>query len=134
MGCVITECSCLAPITNEFSLYKLLRALSYLQKARKAEQARNIEKAEENYNGAVTEVTEGIVSSRVGLDWLPETLLMAAYFYEKLATTNSASDKPDPKAVESARNAAKNIYRQMLVFYKGTSWATLATKKLGAVP
>lgn len=103
---------------NEFSLYKLLRAILYLNYARIQEQRGATEAAESYYNQSVIEVTEGIVSSRVGLDWLPEALLMAAHGYEKL----------------EAADSAKNIYRQMTVFYKGTNWATIANKRLGTAP
>lgn len=103
---------------NEFSLYKLLRAILYLQYARIQERQGASEAAESFYNQSVIEVTEGIVSSRVGLDWLPEALLMAAHGYEKL----------------EAADSAKNIYRQMKVFYKGTNWADIANKRLGSAP
>ncbi len=103
--------------TNEFSLYKLLRSLLYLRYARMQEQSGGAS-AESYYNQAVIEVTEGIVSSRVGLDWLPEALLMAAHGYEKLDATESA----------------RNVYRQMQVFYKDTQWAKIATSRLGAAP
>jgi len=106
-----------ARVTNEFSLYKLQRALLYLRYARMQEQTGG-KSAESYYNQSVIEITEGIVSSRVGLDWLPEALLMAAYGYEKL----------------DAKKSAENIYRQMQVFYKGTQWEKIATARLGAAP
>ncbi|MFP6899669.1 MAG: hypothetical protein VCA36_01920 [Opitutales bacterium] len=105
-------------IANEYSLYKLLRALLYLNYARMQERSGATEASEAYYNQSVIEVTEGIVSSRVGLDWLPEALLMAAHGYEKL----------------SAKESAKNVYLQMQAFYKGTQWEAIATKKLGASP
>ncbi|MFP6855613.1 MAG: hypothetical protein VB980_07495, partial [Opitutales bacterium] len=130
--------------SNEFSLYKLLRAFSFMQDARTAtmesrkaltlmntakavedeegEQKAKIEyerqegNRKENFENAIKEVTEGIVSSRVGLDWLPEALLMAAEGYESI----------------QAKESAANIYRQMKVFYKGTHWAAKAVEKLSS--
>lgn len=130
--------------SNEFSLYKLLRAFSDMQDARtatidsqKALALMNAAKAAEDEEGeqkakidyerqegnrkakfenAIKEVTEGIVSSRVGLDWLPEALLMAAIGYENI----------------QAKESADNIYRQMKVFYKGTHWAAFAINKLSS--
>ena len=128
--------------SNEFSLYKLLRAFSDMQDAREAtiqsraafaqknaakaaedeeaeakaslEYERHESNRKEKFENAIKEVTEGIVSSRVGLDWLPEALLMAAVGYESI----------------QAKESADNIYRQMQVFYKDTHWAVYANKKL----
>ena len=41
-------------------------------------------KSDEYYRQSVLEITEGIVNARVGLEWLPESLMMAADAYEKL--------------------------------------------------
>lgn len=130
--------------SNEFSLYKLLRAFSNMHKARvatiesrktldlvkaaqaaededalekaKADHERHKNDSKEEFENAIKEVTEGIVSSRVGLDWLPEALLMAAVGYESI----------------QAKESADNIYRQMEVFYKDTHWAAYAIKKLSS--
>jgi len=102
-------------------------ALAQLQAAKAAEDEAAEEKAQSDYErfendrkkefeNAIKEVTEGIVSSRVGLDWLPEALLMAAVGYESV----------------QANESANNIYRQMIVFYKDTHWAAYATKKLSS--
>jgi hypothetical protein len=104
--------------TNEYSLYKLIRALLRVQYARQFEQGGNELKAAEFYRQSVLEVTEGIVSARVGLDWLPESLLMAGDAYEKL----------------SLNEAATNVYKQVSIFYKGSKWAVESKKRLDALP
>ena len=104
--------------TNEYSLYKLIRALLRVQYARQYEQSGNELKAAEFYRQSVLEVTEGIVSARVGLDWLPESLLMAGGAYEKL----------------SLNEAAINVYKQVSIFYKGSKWAIESKKRLDAIP
>ena len=104
--------------TNEYSLYKLIRALLRVQYARQYEQGGNELKAAEYYRQSVIEVTEGIVSARVGLDWLPESLLMAGDAYEKL----------------NLNEAAQNVYKQVSIFYKGSKWATESKKRLDALP
>ena len=62
--------------TNEYSLYKLVRALVRVQYARRFEASGDSLQANEYYRQSVEEVTEGIVSARVGLDWLPESILL----------------------------------------------------------
>lgn len=104
--------------TNEYSLYKLIRALLRVQYARQYEQGGNELKASEFYRQSVLEVTEGIVSARVGLDWLPESLLMAGGAYEKL----------------KLNEAAQNVYKQVSIFYKGSKWAAESKKRLDALP
>ena len=52
-----------------------------VQCTRQSEQSGNELKAQEFYRESVL-VTEGIVSARVGLDWLPESLMMAGDAYE----------------------------------------------------
>mgnify|MGYP003972252705 FL=1 len=104
--------------TNEYSLYKLIRALLRVQYARQYEQGGNELKAAEFYRQSVLEVTEGIVSARVGLDWLPESLLMAGDAYEKL----------------NLHEAAMNVYKQVSIFYKGSKWAVESKKRLDALP
>ena len=64
------------------------------------------------------EVTEGIVSARVGLDWLPESLLMAGDAYEKL----------------KLNEAAINVYKQVSIFYEGSKWAVESKKRLDSLP
>ena len=104
--------------TNEYSLYKLIRALMRVQYAKQYEQAGNQLKANDFYRESVLEVTEGIVSARVGLDWLPESLMMAGSAYEKLNLNKSA----------------ENVYRQITKFYEGSKWATESQKRLEALP
>ena len=104
--------------TNEYSLYKLIRALMRVQYARQSEQSGNELKAQEFYRESVLEVTEGIVSARVGLDWLPESLMMAGDAYEKLKLTKSA----------------ENVYKQVTKFYEGSKWAAESQKRLDALP
>ncbi|MBP51635.1 MAG: hypothetical protein CMI27_00655 [Opitutae bacterium] len=104
--------------SNEFSLYKLVRALVRVQYARRTEAMGDQEKAEEYYRQSVLEVTEGIVSARVGLDWLPESLLMAGDAYEKL------------KQYE----AAKNVYQQVTRFFPSSKWDSKCRKRLEALP
>ncbi len=104
--------------TNEYSLYKLIRALLRVQYARQFEQGGNELKAAEFYRQSVLEVTEGIVSARVGLDWLPESLLMAGDAYEKL----------------SLNEAAMNVYKQVSIFYEGSKWAVESKKRMDALP
>ncbi len=104
--------------TNEYSLYKLIRALLRVQYARQFEQAGNDIKAAEYYRQSVLEVTEGIVSARVGLDWLPESLMMAGDAYEKL----------------NLNEAARNVYKQVKIFYDGTKWSSESEKRLASLP
>ena len=104
--------------TNEYSLYKLLRALVRVQYARRYEAQGNKERAEHYYRESVLEVTEGIVMARVGLDWLPESLLMAGSAYEKL----------------NLNEAANNVYKQVSIFYKDSAWATESKKRMAALP
>ena len=73
--------------------------------------------ADKYYRQSVVEVTEGIVSARVGLDWLPESLLMAGDAYEKL------------EQVE----AAKNVYEQVTRFFPGSKWETVSRKRMEAL-
>jgi TolA-binding protein len=65
----------------------------------------------------VVEVTEGIVSARVGLDWLPESLLMAGDAYEKLEQLE----------------AAKNVYEQVTRFFPGSKWEATSRKRMEAL-
>ncbi len=104
--------------TNEYSLYKLLRALVRVQYARRYEAQGNEERAEHYYRESVLEVTEGIVMARVGLDWLPESLLMAGSAYEKL----------------NFNEAARNIYQQVVIFYKDSAWAAEGKKRIANLP
>lgn len=104
--------------TNEFSLYKFIRALIRVQYARQYEAAGKKEQSEQYYKDSVLEVTEGIVTARVGLDWLPESLMMAGDAYEKLELTE----------------AARNVYKQVSIFFKSTKWALQSEAKLQALP
>jgi hypothetical protein len=104
--------------TNEYSLYKLLRALLRVQYAKRYEAQGDKAKAAEYYRHSVLEVTEGIVMARVGLDWLPESLLMAGGAYEKL----------------NLNDAARNVYGQINIFYKDSAWATESKKRIAALP
>jgi tetratricopeptide (TPR) repeat protein len=104
--------------TNEFSLYKLLRSLIRVQYARQYEARGDDIQANEYYRQSVLEVTEGIVNARVGLDWLPESLMMAGDAYEKL------------ELVE----AAKNVYNQVKVFFPKTKWEKMSMDRLAALP
>ena len=96
----------------------LLRALVRVQYARRYEAQGNKEQAEHFYRESVLEVTEGIVMARVGLDWLPESLMMAGAAYEKL----------------NLNEAARNVYRQVDVFYKNSPWAAESKKRMAALP
>ena len=104
--------------TNEYSLYKLLRALIRVQYARTYESQGDKEKSDRFYRESVLEVTEGIVMARVGLDWLPESLLMAGDAYVKL----------------SLNDAARNVYKQVSIFYKGSAWAQESQKRMAGIP
>ena len=63
-------------------------------------------------------MTEGIISARVGLDWLPESLMMAGAAYEKLELT-------DP---------ARNVYKQVSMFFKDTKWEAQSKSRLANLP
>ncbi len=104
--------------TNEYSLYKLLRSLIRVQYARQYEARGDEFKSSEYYRQSVLEVTEGIVNARIGLDWLPESLMMAGDAYEKL-------DLPE---------AATNVYNQVKVFFPKTKWEKLSIERLGKLP
>ncbi len=103
--------------SNEFSLYKLLRSLIRVQYARQYESRGDELRAAELYRQSVLEVTEGIVNARVGLDWLPESLMMAGDAYEKL------------QLVE----AAMNVYNQVKVFFPKTKWEKMCLERLSAL-
>jgi hypothetical protein len=103
--------------SNEFSLYKLIRSLIRIQYARRYEDAGDELKASEYYRQSVLEVTEGIVNARIGLDWLPESLMMAGDAYEKL----------------DLNDAAKNVYNQVVVFFKETKWEKMSQARLDAL-
>ena len=103
--------------TNEYSLYKLVRALVRVQYARRYETGGDKATSDEYYRQSVVEVTEGIVSARVGLDWLPESLLMAGDAYEKLEQLE----------------AAKNVYEQVTRFFPGSKWEAASRKRMEAL-
>jgi len=104
--------------TNEYSLYKLLRSLIRVQYARQYEARGDEFRASEYYRQSVLEVTEGIVNARIGLDWLPESLLMAGDAYEKL----------------DLHEAAKNVYNQVKVFFPKTKWEKMSLERLAKLP
>jgi tetratricopeptide (TPR) repeat protein len=104
--------------TNEYSLYKLLRSLIRVQYARQFEARGDEYRASEYYRESVLEVTEGIVNARIGLDWLPESLLMAGDAYEKL----------------DLHEAAKNVYNQVKVFFPKTKWEKMSLERLAKLP
>lgn len=104
--------------TNEYSLYKLLRSLIRVQYARQYEARGDELKSADFYRQSVLEVTEGIVNARIGLDWLPESLMMAGDAYEKL----------------ELQEAAKNVYNQVRVFFPKTKWEKMSTERLAKLP
>ncbi len=104
--------------SGEYSLYKLVRALIRVQYARMHEAKGDEIKAADEYRQSVLEVTEGIISARVGLDWLPESLMMAGDAYEKLKLFESAG----------------NVYKQVEMFYKSTKWERLRKERLAQLP
>jgi len=104
--------------TKEYSLYKLLRSLIRVQFARQDEAKGDEFGASEHYRQSVLEVTEGIVNARIGLDWLPESLLMAGDAYEKL----------------DLHEAAKNVYNQVKVFFPKTKWEKMSLERLAKLP
>ena len=104
--------------SNEYSLYKLIRSLIRVQYARQYEAASDNAKSADFYRQSVLEVTEGIVNARVGLEWLPESLIMAAEAYENL----------------ELNEAARNVYRQVKIFYKSTKWEKISDEKLAGLP
>ena len=79
--------------SNEYS-YKLIRSLIRVQYARQLKQ-QEIRGNLMSNRQSVLEITEGIVNAR-GLEWLPESLIMAADAYEKL----------------ELHDAARNVYEQ----------------------
>lgn len=104
--------------SNEYSLYKLIRSLIRVQYARQFEAAGDKGKSDEYYRQSVLEITEGIVNARVGLEWLPESLMMAADAYEKL----------------ELHDAARNVYKQVKIFYKSTKWEKMSDDRLAKLP
>ena len=104
--------------SNEYSLYKLLRALIRVQYARQFESRGDELKAKDFYRQSVLEVTEGIVNARIGLDWLPESLMMAGDAYEKL----------------ELQEAARNVYNQVKVFFPKTKWEKLSSERIANLP
>ena len=89
-----------------------------VQYARQFEAGGNDLKAKDFYRQSVLEVTEGIVNARVGLTWLPESLMMAGDAYENL----------------ELNEAARNVYKQVNVFFKSTKWASMSEEKLMRLP
>jgi tetratricopeptide (TPR) repeat protein len=104
--------------TNQYSLYKLIRSLIRVQFARQYEALGKERESAEYYRQSVLEVTEGIVSARVGLAWLPESLIMAAEAYENL----------------ELNDAARNVYKQVMIFYKSTKWEKQSAERLANLP
>ena len=104
--------------SNEYSLYKLIRSLIRVQYARQYEAAGKQVESADFYRQSVLEVTEGIVTARVGLDWLPESLIMAAEAYENL----------------ELNDAARNVYKQVMIFYKSTKWEKKSQERLAELP
>ena len=104
--------------SNEYSLYKLIRSLIRVQYARQYEAAGKQVESADFYRQSVLEVTEGIVTARVGLDWLPESLIMAAEAYENL----------------ELNDAARNVYKQVMIFYKSTKWEKKSQERLAKLP
>ncbi len=104
--------------SNEYSLYKLLRSLIRVQYARQYEARGDELKAGDFYRQSVLEVTEGIVNARIGLDWLPESLMMAGDAYEKL----------------ELQEAARNVYNQVKVFFPKTKWEKMSAERLAELP
>ena len=104
--------------TNEYSLYKLLRSLLRVQYARIHEARGEEFKSADYYRQSVLEVTEGIVNARIGLDWLPESLMMAGDAYEKL----------------ELQEAARNVYNQIKVFFPKTKWEKMSIERLAKLP
>lgn len=104
--------------SGEYSLYKLVRSLIRVQYARRFEAGGSDVQAAEYYRQSVLEVTEGIISARVGLSWLPESLMMAGAAYEKLELS-------DP---------ARNVYKQVSMFFKGTQWEVESNGRLAKLP
>jgi len=104
--------------TNEYSLYKLLRSLLRVQYARQFEARGDEFKSADYYRQSVLEVTEGIVNARIGLDWLPESLMMAGDAYEKL----------------ELQEAARNVYNQIKVFFPKTKWEKMSIERLAKLP
>ena len=89
-----------------------------IQYARQFETAGDADKSAEYYRQSVLEVTEGIVNARVGLEWLPESLMMAADAYEKL----------------ELHDAARNVYKQVKIFYKSTKWEKASDDRMAKLP
>ena len=54
----------------------------------------------------------------MGLEWLPESLVMAAEAYENL----------------ELNDAARNVYQQVKIFYKATKWEKISDDKLASLP
>ena len=104
--------------SNEYSLYKLLRSLLRVQYARIHEARGEELKSVDYYRQSVLEVTEGIVNARIGLDWLPESLMMAGDAYEKL----------------ELQEAARNVYNQIKVFFPKTKWEKMSIERLANLP
>jgi tetratricopeptide (TPR) repeat protein len=104
--------------SNEYSLYKLIHSLVQVYNARQEEISGNDEKAAAYYRQSVLEVTEGIVNARIGLDWLPESLLMAGDAYENL----------------ELQEAARNVYNQVKTFFPNSKWDKLSTERLSNLP
>ena len=95
-----------------------LRALIRVQYARQYESRGDELKAKDFYRQSVLEVTEGIVNARIGLDWLPESLMMAGDAYEKL----------------ELQEAARNVYNQVKVFFPKTKWEKISSERIANLP
>ena len=89
-----------------------------MQYARQYESRGDELKAKDFYRQSVLEVTEGIVNARIGLDWLPESLMMAGDAYEKL----------------ELQEAARNVYNQVKVFFPKTKWEKLSSERIANLP
>lgn len=90
------QISALKPIDRsqkEYSLYRLLQG--------------QVASIEEQYKKAILLLSEGLVYANLELSWVPELLYTTAKIYQKLEKTT----------------AAKDIYQQVILFFKDSIWA-----------
>ena len=92
------------PRQIEFSLKRLIEGLIFLESG----QSQN----------AMSSVSQGIVFSRLGLDWISELMLLAGKSYE-------AVGRPE---------VAANVYRELIQFYPTDQFADEARNLLAALP
>lgn len=94
----------LPPENRAYSLQKMVKGLIHLKN--------------NNYSGAIREVSQGVVASEVGYPWNAELLYMSGLCYENLNNPTTA----------------RQVYGEAILFYPETPWAEKCKERLAKLP